>query len=257
MIRTRNFFFFILLLAFLILGIVLTLWLSAGTKAKNSYTDMLFGTETATRTAEVIVPNSDKPGRLEALRQKLSTFTDVALAPSVTAVPETEEPLVATTTEAKPDKPLVQRCVNYKLASVPQLTGGLTYVETGGQRTFTMAENIASPSTSTPEAVEQQTVFTLPLRSANLGVTECIGTDVVAVTPTGLPIRNTDAAAYSGSGEGTLIGYTIDGLMLFGRTSSIETDICGGATVGGVYRYYLAADRATVLNCFVAIPVAL
>jgi hypothetical protein len=88
-------------------------------------------------------------------------------------------------------------------------------------------------------------------------VTDCVGTDIIAVTPVGAPIRNSEVAKYSGSGENTLIGYTIDGLQLFGTTSSIDTDACGGAMVGGVYRYYLSPERNTIVNCFVAIPVAL
>ena len=258
MIRTRNFFLFILLLAFLLGGIVLTAWFSADTKTTTSYSDMLFGTETATMTAEIGTPKDDKQSRLEALRKKLSNFTDVALSPSkVEEVPEPD--VIATSTE--PNEPVmvakVQRCANYRSVNVPQLTGGLTYGESGGQRTFSMTETSVVDASSTLTTTNQKIVFTLPLRTGNLGVKDCIGADIIAVTPTGLPIRNSDVATYSGSGESTLIGYMIDGLTLFGKTSSIDIDECGGATVGGVYRYYVSPERDTLINCFVAIPVAL
>ncbi len=260
MIRTRNFFLFILLLAFLLGAIVLTAWFSADTNATTSYRAMLFGPETTTTmTAEIGELKDDKQSRLDALRKKLATFTDVALAPSEIAV--TPEPLAsATSTEpvAEPDAvAMVQRCANYRSVTVPQLTGGLTYSESGGQRTFSITETVTVDASSTVPTTNQRIVFTLPLRSADLGVTDCISADIVAVSPSGVPIRNSDVAAYSGSGESTLIGYTIDGLTLFGNTSSIETDECGGATVGGVYRYYVSPERDTLLNCFVAIPVAL
>ena len=258
MIRTRNFFLFILVLAFLLGAIVLTVWFSADTNATTSYREMLFGAETATMTAEIGTPKDDKQSRLEALRKKLSTYTDVALAP--TEVEVVSEP-AATATTSEPIKPdalaIVQRCANYRSVNVPQLTGGLTYGESGGQRTFSVTETSAVDASSTVVTANQKIVFTLPLRMGNLGVKDCISADIVAVSPTGVPIRNSDVAVYSGSGESTLIGYTIDGLTLFGKTSSIDTDECGGATVGGVYRYYLSPERATLINCFVAIPVAL
>ncbi len=258
MIRTRNFFLFILLLAFLLGGIVLTLWFSADTNATTSYREMLFGTEQATMTAEIGTPKDDKQSRLEALRKKLSTYTDVALEPTeVDAEPE----LIDVATTSKPIEPdvtaTVQRCANYRSVIVPQLTGRLTYGESGGQRTFSTTETVAVDATSTVPTTNQNIVFTLPFRSSNLGVKDCISSDIVAVSPDGVPIRNSDVAAYSGSGESTLIGYTIDGLTLFGKTSSIDTDECGGATVGGVYRYYVSPERVTLINCFVAIPVAL
>lgn len=261
MIRTRNFFLVILFLAFLLGGIVLTLWFTSDTKTTTSYRDMLFGTDTATMTAEVATPADDKQSRLEALRKKLATFTNVAMAPTPSEV-EPEPNVAATSTESnEPDGSAVvatvQRCANYRSVNVPQLTGGLTYQEAGGQRTFFVTETVAGDASSTALATNQKVVFTLPLRSASLGVKDCLTADIVAVTPTGLPIRNSDVAAYSGSGESTLIGYTIDGLTLFGKTSSIDTDECGGATVGGVYRYYVSPERKTLINCFVAIPVAL
>ncbi len=258
MIRTRNFFLFILLLAFLLAGIVLTLWFSADGSSTTSYREMLFGTETATMTAEIGTPTDDKQSRLEALRKKLSTFTDVALAPTPEEV-NTEPDVTATTSEETEPETVatVQLCANYRAVNVPQLTGGLLYSESAGQRTFSKMETVMGDASSTITTTSPTIVFTLPLRSGDLGVTDCIASDIVAVSPTGMPIRNSDVAAYSGSGESTLIGYTIDGLTLFGKTSSIDTDECGGATVGGVYRYYLSPERDMLLNCFVAIPVAL
>ena len=257
MIRTRNFFLFMLLLAFLLGGIILTLWFSADSNATTTYREMLFGPETATMTAEIGTPKDDKQSRLEALRKKLSTFTDVALAPAEVAV-ESEFVSATTTVPTEPDMvATVQRCANYRSVNVPQLTGSLTYGESGGQRTFSVTETSAVDASSTVSTTNQKVVFTLPLRIGSLGVKDCITADIVAVSPTGVPIRNSDVVAYSGSGESTLIGYTIDGLTLFGKTSSIDTDECGGATVGGVYRYYVSPERETLINCFVAIPVAL
>jgi hypothetical protein len=259
MIRTRNFLLFILTLAFLVGGILLTLWFSADTSGQNRYADMIFGgADTATMTAEVLTPEDKRQSRLDSLRAKLAEYTDVALAPNETDLPEsieTEVDTVATTTDSAVAS--VDLCTNYKAVSVPALSGLLTYSESSGQRIFGIQTVIPATSSTTPETVTMTPVFTLPLRTAALGSNSCVGSSVVAVTPTGVPILNTDVVKYSGAGEATLIGYTIDGFELYGNSNSLATDACGGTTVFGTYRYYLSSDRPTILNCFVAIPVAL
>ena len=259
MIRTRNFLLFILMLAFLVGGILLTLWFSASSSTQSGYTDMIFGgAETATMTAVVETPEDKRESRLASLRAKLAQYTDVALAPSTAEVAVetntdmTGEAIATSTTVASADL-----CSNYSAVSLPVLSGQLTYAVSGGQRTFGKTETIPATSSTTLPTVTMATVFALPLRSVAVGFTSCIASNIVAVTPTGAPISNTDAGTYRASGEATLIGYTIDGFELYGNTSSLPTDSCGGATVSGTYRYYLSSERDTILNCFAAIPVAL
>jgi hypothetical protein len=259
MIRTRNFFLFILTLAFLVGGILLTLWFSASSGVQGEYADMIFGgSDTATRTAEVVTPEDKRESRLAALRAKLAKYTDVAMAPSndVPPVAEGVDTSVGTTSDTVVVSQ-VDQCANYRAVVIPVLTGGLTYGESGGQRTFAMVETTEPTGSTSLPIVTNKTVFTLPLRTASLGMSSCVGSDVVAVTPTGLPIRNADYAKYRGLGEATLVGYTIDGFELYGQSSSLATDECGGASVSGTYRYYLSSEREAILNCFAAIPVAL
>ena len=141
MIRTRTFLLFILLVAFLLFAIVLTLWLSADTSQKNYYRDMLFSEDTTNVTAELITPADEKQGRLEALRKKLGNFTDVALAPSVH-----DEPLVSESGEdsatSTPEEAIAQAqlCGNYKRNATPQFSGDLIYREEGNQRIFLKQE---------------------------------------------------------------------------------------------------------------------
>lgn len=249
-----------LLLAFLLGAIVLTVWVSNDVNLVGRYNGVQFAGETEPVTAEVITPENKRESRLEQLRKKLANFTDVALAPraeEVAVIDNETDTATTTVTTATVPASTVKLCSNYHVASLPQLSGGLIYKESEGQRVFSVTETLPSESTTTPPTVTQRTVFLLPLRTAEQGVTDCVGATIVAVTPTGLPILNTEALKYSGSGEGTLIGYTLDGLTLYGRTTSIATDECGGATVGGVYRYYISPERETILNCFVAIPVAI
>jgi hypothetical protein len=247
------------MLAFLVGGILLTLWFSADTAGQGRYTDMIFGTENnATMTAEVVTPEDARAGRLASLRAKLAKFTHVAMAPSEAEVPAESDSLntFASTTL---DVPVVavDTCSNYRAVSVPALSGLLTYAVAGGQRTFNTTQTIPAVSATSTPTVTMTSVFTLPLRDSSVGFTSCLSSDVVAVTPAGAPILNSDYAKYRSSGEATLIGYTLDGFELYGNSSSLATDACGGATVSGVYRYYLSSERPAILNCFSAIPIAL
>lgn len=259
MIRTRNFFLFILVLAFLLGAILLTLWFSASDARQEQYTDMVFGNDEAKpMTAEVVTEEDKRESRLASLRAKLAKFTDVAMAPSTEDVPvENTDTSSSTTTDVAPAKATADLCANYGAVSVPSLNGALVYKINAGQRTFNIIENQPASSSTTEPTVITTTVFTLPLRTAALPTSSCIGSDIVAITPTGAPIRNSDYAKYKGSGEATLIGYTIDGFELYGQSSSLATDACGGTTVSGTYRYYLSSERDTILNCFAAVPVAL
>jgi hypothetical protein len=259
MIRTRNFFLFILVVAFLVGGILLTLWFSASTVRQEAYTDMIFGGDyTATMTAEVVTEEDSRASRLASLRAKLAKYTDVAMAPSTEDVPKENTPDdTATTTVDATETAAPDLCANYGAVSTPALTGQLTYSETPGQRLFGITGTTEPTSSTSLPTVTVSTVFALPLRTSALPSTSCIASDIVAVTPTGAPIRNADYAQYRGAGEATLIGYTIDGFELYGASSNLQTDACGGTTVSGTYRYYLSSERDSILNCFAAIPVAL
>lgn len=259
MIRTRNFLLFIFVLAFLVGGILLTLWFSASDVRQEQYSDMIFGgSETATMTALVVTPEDTRQSRLASLRAKLAKYTDVAMAPSTQEVPvDTPDATAATTTAETPVKATTDLCANYGASSVPALNGQLSYGESGGQRTFGVTGTTEPTGSTSVPIVTVTTVFTLPLRTIPLPTTFCIASDIVAITPTGAPIRNADYSKYRGLGEATLIGYTIDGFELYGASSNLETDACGGTTVSGIYRYYLSSERDAILNCFAAIPVAL
>lgn len=259
MIRTRNFLLFILLLAFLVGGILLTLWFSASEVRQGQYSDMIFGgDDTATMTAEVLTPEDTRQSRLASLRAKLAKYTDVAMAPSAEEVPlETADDTATTTAAETPVKVTADVCANYSPTTVPALNGQLTYGESGGQRTFSVTGTTEPTGSTSLPIVTSSTVFTLPFRTTILPSTSCIASDIVAVTPTGAVIRNSDYVKYRGVGEATLIGYTIDGFELYGASSNLETDACGGTTVSGTYRYYLSSERDSILNCFAAIPVAL
>ena len=257
MIRTRDFFLFLLVSGFLIVAIVVTVVWSYHARPINSNAAVNFDTHTATYTTEVAAVPDAKNDRLAELRKKLAEDTSIS-APET----PTEPVITATTSEetisAVAESKIVLCGKSLTATSIPGLTGTQQYEEREGQRVFFDTIQPLDPSTTTPAMpATENIVFTLPLRTTPLSIQSCIKDDIVAVSQTGVVIRNADYAKYQGSGESTLIGYTIDGFPLYGRTNSIATDACGGAMVDGSYRYYLSAERKGVVGCFAGIPAAL
>jgi hypothetical protein len=257
MIRTRDFFLFLLVSGFLIVAIVVTVVWSYHARPINSNTAVNFYTHTATYTTEVATQPDTKNDRLAELRKKLAEDTSIS-------APETPiEPVITASTSEEtitaPAESSILLCnKTYSPKTIAGLTGSQQYEERDGQRVFFTTTAPLDPATTSPAiAVAEQIVFTLPLRTTPLSTESCIKDDIVAVSQTGMVIRNTDYAKYQGSGESTLIGYTIDGFPLYGRTNSIATDDCGGAMIDGSYRYYLSAERKGVIGCFAGIPAAL
>ena len=260
MLRTRDFILFFAVIVFLLIAIAATVWHSG--RAPGSITvskDMMFDSTTATYTAAVVSMPDTKSDRLAILRKKISDLGPMIAAPEPTEPTEPTEPAAtepeqpsATSTVAVTDT--VDLCATHRIKSVPELTGQLLYVERDGSRVFYSNASQFAVATAT---VSDTIVLTLPLRTTPLNFASCIGTDVVAVTVSGAPIRNADYAKYHGLGEATLIGYTLDGFPLYGATSNLATDSCGGASIGGAYRYYLSEERDGVLGCFSGIPITL
>lgn len=273
MLRTRDLVLFLSVIVFLVGAITITLWTSNTTNSANNLNATIFNAQTATYTAEVSAVVDTKKDRLAILREKLKQRESISAEPepieeTVTDVVET----AATTSESVEvvvKDSLVKLCgESYSSKTIPGLTGTQRYVERVGQRVFydevsatgapasVPVDASTTEPTATPSTVEQ-VIFILPLRTVPLSFTSCIKDDIVAISQTGLVIRNADYAKYQGSGEATLIGYTLDGFLLYGRTNSITTDACGGAVIDGSYRYYLSAERKAVIGCFAGLPVSL
>lgn len=263
MIRTRDFLLFVLAAGFLLVAIATTAaWNHRQAPAVMSMSAPV-AANNVMYTAEVAAVIDTKSERLAALRKKLAEDTSFE-APTET-ITDTSSDIGATTTLATeevisaPVDTTVMLCgTSYSSKYIPGLTGQQQYEERDGQRIFFETVLPLDPGTTTPATPPaEKMIFTLPLRTVPLPTTSCIKDDIVAVSQTGVLIRNADYAKYQSSGESTLIGYTIDGFPLYGRTNSMTTDACGGAMIDGSYRYYMSAERKGVLGCFAGIPAAL
>jgi hypothetical protein len=256
MFRTRDFLLFLIAITFLVLAIIFTLLLTDYSQVGPGLTiDTEFDTTTATITAEVVSTAVAREDRLASMRRKLSEISAEFRSPAPEPTPEEvtvneeEEEVVPVATV---DVCATQRTQTIVWSSEPQQS-----VIRDGVRVFYTVSTPTFVGTTTVGTSSEKILLSLPVRTDALSFTSCIPSSVVAVTPTGMPIKNSDYALYQGLGEGTLIGYTLDGFELYGRTSSFDTDACGGAVIEGVYRYYLSADRPGVIGCFAGIPVVL
>lgn len=261
MLRTRDLALFVAIVGFLVVAIVATLLLShTPGVAGGTVSTVIFDDTTATYTVAVAPVVDPTQARLVALRKKMQAegLSSAALEPEPVSLPSESSATTSEEVIAAPVETKIEMCdVGYSSKTIPGLTGMQLYREQAGQRIFyTLTPDLAPASTSLPAATES-VVFRLPLRTVPLAFTSCIKADIVAITPSGIPIRNSDYVQYQGSGESTLIGYTLDGYQLYGQTSSITTDACGGAVVDGSYRYYVSAERNGVIGCFAGIPVTL
>ena len=95
---------------------------------------------------------------------------------------------------------------------------------------------------------------TLPKLATLVSAKNCIPADIVGIALDGSLIRNNEYKVYGVFGEGTLVGYALDGAAIYGQTSSLATDACGGTVIDGVYRYYLSDERDGILGCYSGTP---
>jgi len=260
MFRTRDFIVLCSVIGFLLIAIILTVLgsLHAGVGENPLFTDTV-DTTTASYTAIAMTPPDERESRLKEMKRKLADIVTEIRAPDVV---EEEVPAptatTSTTVTANPSgtSGKVDTCAITRTETLVFPTTLQTYAEIENQRVFYTNVPDTTIGTSTEVTYTKQIAFRLPARTQALTFSSCVASEVVAVTPTGLPIRNSDYTLYLNLPGGTLIGYTIDGFEVYSK-SIIETDSCGGVSIGGVYRYYLSDERPGVVGCFMGIPVIL
>jgi hypothetical protein len=139
----------------------------------------------------------------------------------------------------------MQVCPNYRVYSGSWSGSGLKFEVVEGARLLTREGGVV------PEVILQ-----LPIYTSSLGNRKCLETDVVGIAMDGSLIRNSDYTVYSIFGSETIIGYALDGFPIYGLSSDVKSDACGGIQSGGEYGYYLSEDREGVIACFSGNPVS-
>ncbi len=252
MVRTRDFVLFLLVVAVLLLAIVGTeLW----QMTKASVLDGWWGTTTEERdyTAEVPVVEDTRESKLASLREKVAER--LSLKSAEPAPEEVEEPPVETTaatTTTTAEVAEVTKCPAYRERQIAWVPQAISQENREGVRVY-FEPGIPDPlSSTTPETIRA----IIPLRSWPGANPNCLPSDIVGVAIDGSLIRNDELALYTVFGGDTLIGYSLDGFPIYGQ-SSVKTDTCGGAIVGGTYRYIVDDTRAGIINCFAGEPASI
>lgn len=147
-----------------------------------------------------------------------------------------------------------RRCSLYQPSGSLWDARGVKMQVSEGARVFyrpgTATASVGSTTTPTREVLAE-----LPLRKSATGA-YCVPSDVIGITENGFLIRNSEVSLFASYGSSALIGYALDGFPIYGA-SDVKTDQCGGAVVGGQYRYVLDTNRETIIACYGATPVAL
>ncbi len=250
MVRTRDFLLFLLTAAVLLLAIV-------GTEVWHAWRSLplvqvLVGESDSSLeyTAEVPAMADPRPARLEELRAKVVSRLgneSVAVAPEVVDTPATSSPSVPAATSTT--VATIKQCPSYRTLTVPWTPQSIIQENREGVRVYYERGLPDSLSSTTPELLRA----VVPLRSWPLPNPTCLPTDVIGIAMDGSLIRNDELALYTVFGADTLIGYSLDGFPIYGA-STINTDACGGAMVGGTYRYVLDAKRKGLITCFAGAP---
>lgn len=174
---------------------------------------------------------------------------------------EDTKPTIAVASSTEEDKPAsttaevvsVKKCASYRTLQIPWTPQSVIQESREGMRVYFERGLPAQIGDIAPENIRAL----IPMRVWPLSQGSCLPTDVVGIALDGSLIRNNETALYNVFGEGTLIGYSLDGYPIYGESSGVVSDVCGGALVGGSYRYMVSKTRETIINCYVGVPVTL
>ncbi|MFM2340198.1 MAG: hypothetical protein RLZZ360_834 [Candidatus Parcubacteria bacterium] len=249
MVRTRDFVLFLLSVAVLLLAIM-------GTELWHKWRSLpLVGSFLEDNTAEVDyaadvpTPEDNRTGRLETLRAKVMARLGDNQVTESEPEPEPTEPTAPAATTTPTAVATVKTCAGYRTLTLAWTPQQIVAENREGARVYFERGVANALSSTTPETI--RTVISL--RSWPSGTGTCLPTDIIGIATDGSLIRNNELALYTVFGGDSLVGYSLDGFPIYGP-SPVATDACGGAIVGGQYRYVLDVERPGLITCFAASP---
>ncbi len=246
-------------MVFLLGGIVSTVLWQGGIPGVGGMTASVFEAAPEPSSYEVLTTEEAFPARedrIASLRKKIAALgieEDATPTASETSPDESPLPEVEAGEEATV---VVDTCVTYHDSTVAWNPRGLLIEEVEGARLVYREVAGAPVGSSSVPVMTKDIVLQLPVRSVPNSNPSCIRTDVIGIATDGSLIRNDEVGAYGVFGGSTLVGYALDGFPIYGASGG-KTDVCGGAMVGGQYRYVVSKERQTIINCFAGVPVNL
>ena len=257
MFRTRDFILVFVSVIFLLVAIGSTL-IYRGSRSPVSMEISYSSESDTTYTAEVTTNETpSRADRLATMRDKIASGQALSLAAPVieSEADETLETVATLEDDTDTESPVtgVQLCANHSAYSGVWTPQGVKFAVTEGARLI-YRDGVTLDELGLPnkDVLLQLPMYALPSKNK----ATCLPSDVVGIAQDGSLIRNDEAGMYRVFGASTLVGYALDGFPIYGASDS-PTDSCGGTVVAGQYRYYLSAERDTVINCFAVNPVSL
>lgn len=265
MFRTRDFLLLIVVVMGLVVAIGTTMVLQKSGSIAEVSTVILADSSADTEYIAEVSESKElfsREDRLLEMRQKIAVGGQLTIEipepvteETVDAFPDSDE-----NQEASSDKGNVLLCAGYASYGDGWRADGISVEIVEGSRVFyrTIEQDaVTVPNAGvTPPDAYRVAVLQLPIQSFLTTTSNCLSSDVVGIAHDGSLIRNSEVGLYGVFGEGTMIGYALDGHSIYG-VSEASLDSCGGRMVSGEYRYYLSDERETILNCFVSVPAAL
>jgi hypothetical protein len=195
---------------------------------------------------------SARAERIATLRQKIAASGLVTLPVSSESIPS-DDGASDSATSTEPDRVVAALSCSEPVSYQGVWdTRGINFQESEGARVVYREDTSRATSTFATEVLLQ-----LPTRAYPIGAAVCPSTDVIGVALDGSLMRQNEVALYSIFGAESLLGYALDGFPVYGSFGAPPLDECGGAVVSGQYRYFLDADRPTLITCFSDTPVSL
>lgn len=262
MLRTRDFILVFVSVGFLVLAVGVT-WVSQDNNPEASSVLQFNETNTTEFTADTYVPAElSRAERVAQMRQKIAN-SDAVIVSADESVVESDVLDDVLSEDQEMVLSVLQQCSTYSPFVGAWPAQGLLIEQVEGARVAYTQSVITAPidplSTSTVvqmPIVERKILLQLSASPFITSSPSCIASDVIGVAQDGSLIRNNEAGLYGVFGSQTRIGFALDGHPIYGVTD-LQTDMCGGAMVDGLYGYYLSEDRDTVLNCFMSKPVTI
>lgn len=257
MFRTRDYALILATITFLVVGIVTTIFSQGGVFGIGGMSASVFESTPEPESYEAIIAENTEPSkesRIESLRKKIA---QLGLADEEPEPPQEETAtVIPEVTEEEAKDITEQKCTYYGVHASAWNARGLIIEEAEGARLVYREVEGTVVGSSTAPTVTKDIVVQLPVRSVPMPSQHCVPSDVIGIATDGSLIRNSEVGVYSVFGPSTLIGYALDGFPIYGASAG-PTDICGGTSVGGQYRYNLNPQRETIIACFAGVPVSL
>ncbi|MFT7644750.1 MAG: hypothetical protein ACI9BF_000407 [Candidatus Paceibacteria bacterium] len=268
MFRTRDLLLISTVVLFLFFAIGVTVWNQSSTNLVVSNPVILAEVSSQEYTAEVYVKESQsREERLDEMRKKIANSGDLSFSTPVSDLDTDlfieipEESVVSASEESEAVMPQCPRFSEY--SGLWPVEGVLIDVVEGARLVYQEivseyepAPAMATSGTLLPLDTRRDVLLQLSIRTEPMPGISCLVSNVIGVAKDGSLIRNNEAGLYGVFGEGTLIGYALDGFPIYG-TADFVGDACGGQTVNGQYGYYLSVNRKVIMNCFAAVPISL